>query len=398
MPYELKDAKITHISLVDKGANGVPFAIIKEEGAETVQKSIVIAKADKPKQIVYGVVYQPDVVDAHGDKMSAEEIEKAAHGFMESKNTYNIDKQHDLEADEGYVVESYIAPCDMQLGDQTIKKGSWVAGVKVTNDETWAAIEKGEITGFSMWGVGKRVKVEEASSTAESETVEKGLLHSIIKAIQGGFNTISKGVVRERFEQSRKTTSFWDAWYAFESTVRRYNWQMDRYEFETDETTIREAIEDLKSILQEVLTSDNIMKSLGEPPADIAKAGRKISAARLEKLKNAQAALSEILSEVEDKEDNDMNAEAIQKALEPLVKQVETLVVDVAELKKGAVPAEEQPASSDEIAKALEPITKQLEALGKDVQLIKSARGLSAQPNEEGQQIQKEAGLFAGKL
>ncbi len=29
MPYELKNAKITHISLVDKGANGVPFAIIK---------------------------------------------------------------------------------------------------------------------------------------------------------------------------------------------------------------------------------------------------------------------------------------------------------------------------------------------------------------------------------
>ncbi|MCG6197727.1 terminase, partial [Anoxybacillus sp. LAT_38] len=86
------------------------------------------------------------------------------HAFMESQHTHNIDKQHDLEADEGYVVESYIAPVDMQLGDQTIKKGSWVAGVKVTNAETWVAIEKGEITGFSMWGIGKRVKVEDAPS------------------------------------------------------------------------------------------------------------------------------------------------------------------------------------------------------------------------------------------
>jgi len=397
MPYELKDAKITHISLVDKGANGVPFAIIKEEGGEPVQKSIVIAKADKPKQIVYGVVYQPDVVDAHGDMMTAEEIEKAAHGFMQAKSIYNIDKQHDLEADEGFVVESYIAPCDMQLGDQTIKKGSWVAGVKVTNEDTWSAIEKGEITGFSMWGIGKRVKLDEASSATESDAVEKGLLRSIAKAL-ADLTGIRKGAVKDRFEQSRKEAGFWEAWYAFERVVRRYNWQTDRYEFETDAAVIREAIEDLASILQELLTSDNIMKSIGEPPAEIEKAGKKISAARLEKLKNAQAALSEILSEVEDKEDNDMKAEDIQKALEPLVEQVKTLTGEVAELKKGAGQAEETPAAADDITKALEPITKQLEALNKDVQLIKSARGISAQPPEDPDQIQKEAGLFAGKL
>lgn len=29
MSYALKDARITHISLVDKGANGKPFAIIQ---------------------------------------------------------------------------------------------------------------------------------------------------------------------------------------------------------------------------------------------------------------------------------------------------------------------------------------------------------------------------------
>lgn len=122
MTYELKDARITHISLVDKGANGRPFAIIKEEGKESFQKDIRIAKTDKAKQIVYGVVYEPDVEDAHEDQMSADEIEKAAHLFMEKQHTYNIDKQHDLDADKGYVVESYIAPVDMTLGDQEIKK------------------------------------------------------------------------------------------------------------------------------------------------------------------------------------------------------------------------------------------------------------------------------------
>ncbi|MGG0813947.1 XkdF-like putative serine protease domain-containing protein [Paenibacillus alvei] len=101
MAYKLIDTKITHISLVDKGANGRPFAIIKEEGKEPLQKDIRITKADKARQIVYGVVYEPDVEDAHEDTMTADEIEKAAHGFMERQNTYNIDKQHDLDTDKG---------------------------------------------------------------------------------------------------------------------------------------------------------------------------------------------------------------------------------------------------------------------------------------------------------
>lgn len=177
MSYKLKDAKITHISLVDKGANGVPFAIIKSAGKNAIQKQVQIAKIDDDKRIVKGVVYQPDVADAHDDQMDEVEIEKAAHLFMEKQHTYNIDKQHDLEVDKGFVIESYIAPCDMTLGEQQIVKGSWVAAVKVTDEDTWESIKKGEITGFSMWGVGKREEIE------EEEEVSKGILNRIAKAL-----------------------------------------------------------------------------------------------------------------------------------------------------------------------------------------------------------------------
>ncbi|EMT54244.1 phage-like element PBSX protein xkdF [Brevibacillus borstelensis AK1] len=341
MPYALKDARITHISLVDKGANGKPFAIIKEEGKESLQKDIRIAKTDKAKQIVYGVVYEPDVEDAHGDTMTAEEIEKAAHGFMERQNTYNIDKQHDLDANKGYVVESYIAPVDMELGDQEIKKGSWVAGVKVTDADTWAQIEKGEITGFSMWGVGKREKIEEASLDTGDETVEKGLLHSIAKAI----SRIIKGDVHDK------------------------------------------------------------------PERKIVKAGRKISAARMEKLKEAHTTLTDLLAEVEDKEDEDVKTEDIQKALtaalNPITKQLQDLQTEVAQLKKdeggeaAANPATSANPEADTVAeaikKALEPISKQVKTLAADVQVMKSARAGSQQDNSS-DPIQKNLGLFAGKL
>ncbi|WP_253806087.1 XkdF-like putative serine protease domain-containing protein [Paenibacillus sp. Cedars] len=206
MPFKMKDAKITHLSLVDKGANGVPFAIIKAAGKNAIEKKVQIAKVDDSKRIVIGVVYQPDIEDAHGDMMDAVEIEKAAHLFMENQHTYNIDKQHDLETDKGYVVESYIAPCDMEMGDQTIIKGSWVAGVKVTEDETWEAIQKGEITGFSMWGVGKREEVEE-------EQVSKGLLNRIAKAL----GLIEKGAVADKYNKNRKNREFWAAQDALKS-------------------------------------------------------------------------------------------------------------------------------------------------------------------------------------
>ncbi|KMZ42518.1 MULTISPECIES: XkdF-like putative serine protease domain-containing protein [Bacillales] len=400
MGYALKDAKITHISLVDKGANGRPFAIIKEEGKEPLQKDIRIAKADKAKQIVYGVVYEPDTEDAHEDQMTEEEIEKAAHGFMERQNTYNIDKQHDLDVDKGYVVESYITPVDMELGDQEIKKGSWVAGVKVTDADTWEQIEKGEITGFSMWGVGKREKIEGASSDTDDETVEKGLLHSLAKAL----TRIVKGEVKDKYERNKKSNDFWTAWSSFSSTVQRYNYHTDRYEFESDPEKAREAIQDFADILQEILGANDIAKALGKPPEQIAKAGRKISAARMDKLKEAHDTLTNILAEVEDKEEEDVKtddvAKALSAALEPITKQLEHLQTEITELKKDdsggqTPPPNNQEPEADAITKALqnalEPITKQMETLAADVQLVKNTRGSSSQPPAGAPIVKSEA-------
>ncbi|NRS51788.1 XkdF-like putative serine protease domain-containing protein [Brevibacillus sp. HB2.2] len=387
MGYMLKDARITHISLVDKGANGRPFAIIKEEGKEPLQKDIRIAKADKAKQIVYGVVYEPDTEDTHEDQMTAEEIEKAAHGFMERQNTYNIDKQHDLDVDKGYVVESYIAPVDLELGDQEIKKSSWVAGVKVTDADTWEQIEKGEITGFSMWGVGKREKIEGASSDTDDETVEKGLLHSLAKAL----TRIVKGEVKDKYERNKKSNDFWTAWSSFSGTIQRYNYHTDRYEFESDAEKAREAIQEFAEILQDILGANDIAKALGKPPEQIAKAGRKISAARMDKLKEAHSTLTNILAEVEDEEEEDLKTEDIQKAvaaaMSPITKQLTDLQSEVAELKKaeggagneGQQTDPETSALTEVITKALEPLTKQVETLGNEVQLIKNARGSSQQ-------------------
>ncbi|MRT18436.1 terminase, partial [Vitellibacter sp. q18] len=93
MPRELINANITHVSYVDKGANQKQFFFTKSDKQPDFQKEVklFINKEDEEQQLVYGVVYEPNVEDSHGDFMTADSIEKAAHGFI--KDARNIDTQ-----------------------------------------------------------------------------------------------------------------------------------------------------------------------------------------------------------------------------------------------------------------------------------------------------------------
>jgi hypothetical protein len=122
-----------------------------------------IVKADAPRQIAYGVVLEPctpeTTVDSQGDWYTAEDIEKAAHGFLEgvAKGEAWGDLMHDEVSQIGYPVESFIAPVDFPAGDQLVKAGSWVIGMHYPDPEIWDLVAKGELAAFSVGGTGKRV-------------------------------------------------------------------------------------------------------------------------------------------------------------------------------------------------------------------------------------------------
>ncbi|CAI8940749.1 XkdF-like putative serine protease domain-containing protein [Bacillus sp. IT-13CA1] len=175
MQRELVNAKITHVSYVDKAANQKQFFFMKSEKQPDFQKEIkVLTKADDEKKLVYGIVYEPDMPDAHGDFMTAAEIEKAAHGFL--KDAREIDKQHDFQGGVGEVVESYVAPADFEVNGETIKKGSWVLVTKAS-DEVWEQIKKGEITGYSMAGTAETIEKQKEKPFSPSANEEKGLFN-----------------------------------------------------------------------------------------------------------------------------------------------------------------------------------------------------------------------------
>lgn len=132
--------------------SGTPIQSIidRPPNSETFEHFAAVKKTDAKLQIAYGEVYTPDVPDAHGDFMVAEEIRKMAHGFLANALTKNVDVEHDNELRDCVVVESFIA----RKGDPDFIPGSWVAGVHIPSKELWDQVECGELNGFSMQGVG----------------------------------------------------------------------------------------------------------------------------------------------------------------------------------------------------------------------------------------------------
>lgn len=121
-------------------------------------------QADEEQRLVGGVVLEPGEVDLQNDTVSAVEIRQAAHAFAAGLNLGNgPDLMHEIEFPEGVsVVETYIAPVDFEMGDQTVKAGSWVVWMHIANDEIWADIISGEIAAFSIVGTAQRVSVDGA--------------------------------------------------------------------------------------------------------------------------------------------------------------------------------------------------------------------------------------------
>lgn len=135
----------------------------EDDEEEVVSKSIEIpiAKANTEEQTVTGIVLQPEVVDAHGDIMSADVIRKTAHEFLMNfnKNT-KLGVQHSsFPAGKLALCECFIAPSNMVIGSSSVKQGSWIMTVKVLDSGLWKKVKDGNITGFSIGGKAKTVSV-----------------------------------------------------------------------------------------------------------------------------------------------------------------------------------------------------------------------------------------------
>lgn len=137
------------------------------------EREIQLTKAaDTDERFVLGIVLEPDTVDAQNDIYSAEEVRSAAHKFME--RFQNIGHMHkDLINSKAKILESFLAPVDFAVGDQQVKKGTWVMATRVSDDKLWKAVKSGELTGYSIGGSAKRVR--EATTKAMTKIEFQGI-------------------------------------------------------------------------------------------------------------------------------------------------------------------------------------------------------------------------------
>jgi hypothetical protein len=114
-----------------------------------ISQALDIVKADKSKQIVYGVFLWPDKADHDGDIISAEDIEKVAHEFLIEYR--DIDEMHKKETIDAEIVESFVAWMDnLEFYGKMLTKGAWAGAIHVQDKKVWEKIEKGEYKGFSV--------------------------------------------------------------------------------------------------------------------------------------------------------------------------------------------------------------------------------------------------------
>lgn len=292
---EITDARISFVSLVDKAANKRQFLIVKdEEGKAAFTTYGKIIKTDSESHFVTGVVYEPMVEDTHGNYMTADEIAKAAYWF--AKNGNRVDLQHNfVSADGTAVVESWIAKSDSNIGGADIKEGTWLMTVEITDDDLWQSIEKGEITGLSMGGLGVFSKEDTELSEAS------------VKKSKG---RVTKGAVADSYKQANISSSFWNAFDALRNSLYSYNGYTGVYTYQTDESEIKEALEDFNGIITELLTdaSQPLTKSLFDckptPEAGrIEKSGRTLSAKNRAALQNLYDDLGTFLADADAEKD-----------------------------------------------------------------------------------------------
>ena len=131
---------------------------LKKAYSSKFDRQVKITKSDSDRRLVYGIVLEPEVVDAHNDVVSIDEIENAAHNYLIKSRM--IGDQHSKPA-KADIVESYIAPTDLDIGGQQIKKGSWVMVTKVHDDGMWSGIKKGAYTGYSIGGYAVKEPIED---------------------------------------------------------------------------------------------------------------------------------------------------------------------------------------------------------------------------------------------
>ena len=151
----LKRVENANVPISIRAAVKAELEKVQKSQTKDIEIKVSFIKSDDTLErgLLYGVVYEPLVKDTHEDFATELEIETAAHNYL-PQAMLNVEhqKSQSLEKSDSVVVESYIAPCDFKMGEDIVRKGSWVLVTKLFTEELIEKVRNGDITGYSLEG------------------------------------------------------------------------------------------------------------------------------------------------------------------------------------------------------------------------------------------------------
>lgn len=155
---KLKDLKVNWLSFVKTPANQKAMVlksglIGQDQSANPFKFTHFVEEKsdDGERRVAYAIVYAPDEKDLQDDYADAQTIRRAAYDFMKQGRLHNIDEEHDFDAKQASVVESWIVRENDALFSEEAE-GAWAVGIQVGDPDLWNALKSGELTGISLAG------------------------------------------------------------------------------------------------------------------------------------------------------------------------------------------------------------------------------------------------------
>lgn len=133
-----------------------------------INQKIITKSVNEEKRLATFVVLEPQdndglTNDLHEDWYDEDMVEKSCHNFNRYCKKANLLHMLDTSAIE--FIESYISKAEMQVGEQLIKKGTWLATIYVEKsqdgDWIWQGIKDGIFDGLSVQAMGTVYEIED---------------------------------------------------------------------------------------------------------------------------------------------------------------------------------------------------------------------------------------------
>lgn len=188
------DSETYAISMVEEPAIESDFVALAK------QEEVEVKLSSDERHICYGPALIPnkDIYRNNGEQefyinFTEESIVKMSQDFMKEYRQKEVTLDHESEADEVYIVESWLVEDPYKdkanaLGFN-VPKNTWMIGMKVNNIEVWDRVKAGELKGFSVESMISLEEFSKIDNNMEIQTNDMGFWAKMKEVLEECFSS-----------------------------------------------------------------------------------------------------------------------------------------------------------------------------------------------------------------